>query len=324
MAARLNALFDKKRIALTRARLHAWWEGAAFDAEAAMAAIEAKLAANENQIAGADDALFDELPFEAPPRLAALAALWGEERIRPGDSASEARATGLLGLAPEGVLAVLGPGRFTPIAAIASAHAGKIEVFEWREESIEALKYGVRKAKLEERISVSRIDLEAHVFRQGAYDGLMSADDFAYCGYPPHLAQQILKCLKPGAGALIECYVGFRGPELATAFASSFAEPQVRAHGDILQFFVDAGLKLENDEDLTGEIMNFARRGFKELSGRLAEAELDVHAARELAWEAEAWRARLKLLGQRRLERRRFLVRKPAGDQAENTNAPEG
>ncbi|MEQ1619728.1 MAG: hypothetical protein ABL883_15445, partial [Terricaulis sp.] len=106
MAARLNALFDKKRIALTRARLHAWWEGAAFDAEAAMAAIEAKLAANENQIVGADDELFDELPFEAPPRLAALAVLWGEDRIRPGDSQSEAQAISHLALGADGVLAV--------------------------------------------------------------------------------------------------------------------------------------------------------------------------------------------------------------------------
>ncbi|MEQ1618945.1 MAG: hypothetical protein ABL883_11460, partial [Terricaulis sp.] len=223
-----------------------------------------------------------------------------------------------------GVLAVLGPGRLAPIESVAHAHPGKIDVFEWREESIEALTYGVRKVKLDERIVVSRIDLEAHVFKPSTYDGLVSVDDFAYCGYPPHLAQQVMKCLKPGAAASIECYVGFRGPELATAFASSFAEPQIRAHGDILQFFIDAGLKLENDEDLTGEIMHFARRGFKELSGRLSGAELNVHAARELAWEAEAWRTRLKLLGQRRLERRRFLVRKPAGDQAENANAPGG
>jgi hypothetical protein len=322
MAVRLNALFDKKRVALTRARLRAWWEGEAFDAEAALAEIEAKIAANENQIAGADDELFDELPFDQPPRLASLAALWGEDRVRPGDSAAEAQTITQLALAADGALAVLGPGRFAPIAAIAGVHPGRIDVFEWREESIEALSYGVRKAKLEERVSVSRIDLEAHVFKASAYDGLMSADDFAYCSYPPHLAQQIMKTLKPGAAALIEAYVGLRCPELATAFASSFAEPQILAHGDILQFFVDAGLTLENDEDLTGEIMNYARRGFKELSGRLSGAELDVHAARELAWEAEAWRARLKLLGQRRLERRRFRVRK-AVDQSENTNAPE-
>lgn len=313
MAGGINALFDKRKIALTRARLSAWWEGADFDREAALAAIEAKLAAaNENQLGGADDALFDELPFEPPPRLAALEVIWGEGRIRPGDAAAEALAPMCVGIAPEGVLAVLGAGHSAPLRAFAGGHPGKIEVFEWRDETLEALKYGMRKAALGERVSAARIDLESYVFTPGAYDGLLSIDDFAYSGYPPHLAQQIMKCLKPGAAALIEAYVGFRAAEMATAFASSFAEPQIRAHGDILQFFIDAGLHLEADEDVTEEFMGFARRGFKELGERLAGAQLEVACARELAWEAEAWRMRLKLLAQRRLERRRFLVRKPA------------
>lgn len=313
MVAALNALFDKRRLALTHAKLRAWWQGEAFDEEAARAAIEAKLAAaNENQPGGADEELFDELPFDTPPRLMALAALWGEGRIRPGDAAAEALQPGLLGLAAEDVLAVLGPGHIAPLAALAGAHPGKIEVFEWREETLEALKHGVGKAKLDGRVSVSRIDLEAHVFAPGAYDGLLSFDDFAYCGYPPHLAQQIMKCLKPGACAMLECYVGFPAAELATAFASSFAEPQVRAHGDVLQFFVDAGLVLESDEDLSEQFTGYARSGFKELAARLSDGKLEVLAARELAWEAEAWRMRLKLLAQRRLERRRFFLRKPA------------
>lgn len=325
MAGGINVLFDKRSIALTRARLSAWWEGADFDKEAALAAIEAKFAAiNENQITGADDALFDELPFEPPPRLAALEIMWGEGRIRPGDAATEALAPACVGIAPEGVLAVLGAGHIAPLRAFAGAHPGKIDVFEWRDETLEAMKYGMRKAALGERVSAARIDLEAHVFTPGAYDGLISIDDFAYCGYPPHLAQQIMKCLKPGAAALIEAYVGFRAAEMATAFASSFAEPQIRPHGDILQFFVDAGLQLEADEDVTEEFMGFARSGFKELSGRLADAQLDVGCARELAWEAEAWRMRLKLLAQRRLERRRFLVRKLAEPQSANTNTPAG
>jgi hypothetical protein len=314
MAVALKVLFNKRQLTLARAKLRAWWEGEAYDEAAALAAFEAKLlAANEN--GDADDALFDELPFDWPSRLMALAVLWGQDRVRPGDEADEALEPARLELPPGGVLALLGPGLAAPVAALARAHPGKIEAFEWREETLEGLKYGVRKAGLDSRVAVTRIDLEAHVFAANTYDGLLSLDDFAYCGYPPHLAQQIMKCLKPGARAVVEAYVGLRSPELTSAFASSFAEPQVRAHGDLLQFFNDAGLAIEADEDLTEEFSARARLGFKQLGENLQADEMEVLAARELAWEVETWRVRLKLLAQRRLERRRFVLRKPVVDE---------
>lgn len=309
--AALNALFDKRRLALTRARLRAWWEGEAFDESAAIAEIEASLEA-ANDTGDADAELFDAPEYEEPPRLRALSVLWGENRIRPGDSTADKLEPARIGLAPDGLLAVLGPGHVGPLTAVAGAHPGRIEVFEWREETFEALLSGIARAKLTDRVVAALIDLEAHVFAPNHYDGLLSTDDFAYCSYPPHLAQQIMKCLKPGACAVVEAYVGFRAAELATAFASSFAEPHIRAHGDLLQFFTDAGLVLEADEDLTEEFLQTARESFKSLGERLTAAkELDVTTARELSWEAEAWRMRLRLLAQRRLERRRFTLRKP-------------
>lgn len=330
--AALNALFDKRRLAVTRARLRAWWDGDSFDEASALADIEATLANAET--GDADSELFDEPEYELPSRLTALGLLWGEGRVRPGDAAADKLEPARIGLAPDGLLAVLGPGLIGPIEAVAAVHPGKIEAYEWRDETIEALKVSVRKAKLDERVSVAKIDLEAHVFTPAGFDGLLSIDDFAYCGYPPHLAQQIMKSLKPGACAVVECYVGFKSAELATAFASSFAEPQIRAHGDILQFFIDAGMTLEADEDLTEEFLDTARQSFKQLGDKLKESgALDVAAARELAWEAEAWRMRLKLLQQRRLERRRFILRRPVDGapppaaealpsaQAENENA---
>lgn len=331
MAAK-KALFDKKGVALTRAKLRAWWEGEVFDQEAAVAEIEAKLAAEPaaNEATDAEDELFDELPYELPARLQALAILWGEDRVRPGDATADKLEPARIGLAADGVLAVLGPGLAGPMVAVAGVHTGKIDLFEWREETFDALKHGLKKAKLDERVTAARIDLEAHVFTPGSYDGLLSIDDFAYCGYPPHLAQQIMKCLKPGACAVVESYVGLKTPELATAFASSFAEPQIRAHGDVLQFFADAGFTLEEDEDMTEDFLFTARAAFKQLGERLAAAgKLEVPVARELAWEAEAWRMRLQLLATRRLERRRFILRKPAESvdasaQAENANAPAG
>jgi hypothetical protein len=322
----LNALFDKKRLALTRAKLRAWWEGEEFDEAAALAAFESSAetpaAANSNTEAE----LFDPPPFDMPPRLQALSKIWGEGRLRPGEATGEALEPARIGIAPDGVLALLGPGLVGPVAALAAAHPGKIEVFEWRDEALDALKYGVARANLADRVTVTRIDLEAHVWAVGGYDGLLSIDDFAYCGYPPFLAGQVLKLLKPGACAVVECYVGLPSDDLKTAFASSFAEPQIRAHGDLLQIFRDIGLAVESDEDLTEEFLATARTGFRKLGEVLTGADkIEPAIARELAWEAEAWRVRLKLLSQRRLERRRFTLRKPAEEaQSENANAPAG
>ncbi|MBX9747848.1 MAG: methyltransferase domain-containing protein [Hyphomonadaceae bacterium] len=247
--------------------------------------------------------------------------------MRPGEATAESLEPARIGIAADGVLAILGPGLSAPVETLAAAHPGKIEVFEWREETLETLKHGVKQAKLSDRVNVARIDLEAHVFAAGSFDGIFSIDDFAYCGYPPHLSQQLMKSLKPGACAVVEAYVGLKGDEaLKTAFASSFAEPQIRPHGDVLQVFKDTGFTIEADEDLTDEFLATARQAFKQLGERLQEAgAVEPAAARELAWEAEAWRMRLKLLAQRRLERRRFVLRRPADQaQAENTNAPAG
>lgn len=325
MALAVKTLFSNKKLALTRARFRAWWEGDEFDEAAALAAIEAQLSDEAANDANVENQLFDEPTYELPARLQALAALWGDGRVRPGDATADALEPARLGIAANGVLAVLGPGLAAPVVALADAYAGRIEVFEWREETLDALKHAVAKANLNDRVDIARIDLEAHVFTPAAFDGLVSTDDFAYCSYPPHLAQQVMKALKPGACAIVETYVGLRGEELATAFASSFAEPQIRAHGDLLQFFADAGLALERDEDLTDEFLATARGAFKALGDRLTQGGgLEPAAARELAWEAEAWRMRLKLLAQRRLERRRFTLRRPADVQDANAKAPAG
>lgn len=319
-AAAAKSLFDKRKIALAKARFHAWWEGEHFDEEAALAALDVETAANENADEGVEKVLFE---FEVPPRLAALQLLWGEGRIRPGDEAADGLQVARLGLAPNGVLALLGPGLVGPLGAVAAKHRGRIDVFEWREEALATLKHQIGASGFTDRISVARIDLEAHVLAPNTYDGLFSTDDFAYASYQPHLAQQIMKSLKPGATAVIEAYVGFKAAEFATAFASCFAEPQIRPHGDLLKVLSDTGLVVESDEDITDEFLAIARTGFLGLGQKLADAtKLSVAAARELAWEAEAWKTRLRLLAQCRLQRRRIVVRKPVEDVAPPPETP--
>lgn len=266
--------------------------------------------------------MFDAPTYELPPRLKALEIIWGKDRIRPGDSTADKLDPAAIGLAPDGVLAVLGPGLIGPLGAVAAAHPGPIEAFEWREETLGALKTGIARSGLNERVKVSRIDVEAFAISANAYDALLSTDDFAYCSHPPHLAQKIAKGLKPNGRAVVESYVGFPAAELTTAFATSFAEPAIELHGDLLHVLGEAGLLLEADEDITEAFLETARGAFKQLSERLAtHGDLEPAVARELAWEAEAWRMRIKLLAQRRLERRRFILRKPREDE-DLTSAP--
>jgi hypothetical protein len=320
-AAAANSLFDKRKMALAKARFRAWWEGEQFDEDAALAALEAQaVAANENSSDDLDDELFD---FQTPPRLSALQLLWGAGRIRPGEDGGDGLESARLGLAEGGVLALLGPGLVGPIAAVAEKHPGRIDVFEWREEVIDTLKHGVNSAIFADRINTACIDLEAFTLSPSVYDGIFSTDDFAYSSYPPHLAQQIMKGLRPGACAVIETYVGFKAAEFATAFAASFAEPHIRPHGDIVKFLTDTGLVVESDEDITDEFLALARTSFLGLGEKLADAaKLSVAAARELAWEAEAWKMRLRLLAQCRLQRRRIVVRRPIVE--EETPVVEG
>lgn len=303
---------DKRGVAVARARFTAWWEGADFDPAAAEAAFDARLAAAAANDAGVEADLFK---LEAPPvdlRLEALQRIWGEGRILPGDASVEASFPTQLELPTTAQLAVFGPGLAGPVAALATTHLGEFRVSEWREETQAHLVYGVAKAGLERRIAVAPIDLETFVAPAGGYDGLISFDEFTYADNGARLAQQFMKALKPKASAIIETYAALPGGDLSSAFATSFSEPHLRASGDIQTLLAETGLAVVSHVDVTEEHLANARAGFKRLADALAEGPpLAPGAGRELAWEAEAWRVRMRLLATRRLERRRLLVTRP-------------
>lgn len=318
MAAPLAIFFDKRKRALARARFRAWWEGDEFDEAAAAAAFEQ--AANDVEAAPESDSkpesepeeIFEASPVMLAPRLAALARLWGEGRIMPGDETAEVLEPARLGLDATGVLAIMGPGLIAPLKAFAGAHPGDIAALEWRDETRQVLNEMLKRMNLS-RIVPAPLDLDAWTPAPDIYDGLLSLDEFTYAADAPRLAVQIAKALKPGACAVIETYCAIPTPALQPAFAASFAEPHLRPAGDMAEVFTEAGLGVESNEDISGEHAALARAGFKRLEGALAGAVdggLDAAVMREIAWEAEAWRARIKLLAQKRLERRRIVVRK--------------
>lgn len=303
---------DKRGVAMAQARFKAWWEGADFDPTAAAAVIEAQLAAAAANDPGAEGDLFALEPPPVDLRLEALQRIWGEGRVHPGDPAIEAAHPATLQLAATGTLAIFGPGLSGPVQSIAQIHPGEIRVFEWRDETQAHLRFGLAKAQLDKRVTVSTIDLETFSPPLAAFDALISCDDVTFSDNGARLAQQIMKALKPKARAMIDTYAALPGGDLSPAFAASFSEPHLRASGDIQSMFTDTGLTLVSHDDVTEEHLAAARAGFKRLADALSEGPpLAPGAGRELAWEAEAWRMRMKLLATRRLERRRLVVERP-------------
>jgi hypothetical protein len=293
---------DARGVALARARFRAWWEGAAFDEAAALAAIET--AANDDS---ADSDLFAAPPPPEDPRLDALQRIWGVHRLTPGDEESALPAS--LELSAGAVLGVFGPGLAGPVLSIAETHLGDIRVFEWREETIGHLRHGL--AGHAKRISVSPVDLETFHAPGEAFDGLISLDDFAFADSAQRLAAQYLRALKPKAVALVECYCAEVGTDVAGAFASSFREPQLRPGSALTKLFEETGLRVDADEDVTDAHVEHARLGFRRLGDALrSEGPPSPAAARELGWETESWRHRVRLLNTRRIVRRRFRLAK--------------
>lgn len=306
-ASPLKALFDKRKMALTSARLKAWWDGKDFDVDAFEAALASAPAANDAgaaPLAGEAD-LFDPTP---DPRLQALQWIWGANRLAPGESMMEELVASRLVTPATGILGLSGLGLSQPAIHAAEGHPGELLILEWRSETRAALTAGLKNAGLAARAKVMGFDLETGKVDADSLDGLLSIDDFTYCANPARLAVQFAAGLKPGCGALIEAYTGAAGADIAPAFASAFAEPQVLETARIGELLFEAGLRVEEEEDLTEPHIELARAGLQRVKSGLEGAGLDARALQELAWELETWTVRLRLLERRRLERRGWRV----------------
>ncbi|HWA21403.1 MAG TPA: class I SAM-dependent methyltransferase [Caulobacterales bacterium] len=291
-------LLNPQERALTGAKLRAWWEGEAFDAEAFLAAQEA---APET---ANDPDLTPDL-FDAPRdyRLDALQRLWGEGRIAP-PMAGEGEAYAALGLSAAAEVALLGPGLYADVAPVLSAKA--VKLLEWRSETMAAL---AAASADKANVSVEALDLDVTTLPAEAFDALVSFDEFSYAANPMRLALQIARTLKPGAKALIEIYVGGPDPDFDAAFASAFAEPQIHQHNVIAHALTEAGLDIEADEDVSAVHVAAARAAFHAFSEKAATmGAMPPREAQELHWETQTWRTRLTLLIHARLQRRKFLV----------------
>jgi SAM-dependent methyltransferase len=309
MAMALASLLDPQRLARLRGRLHAWWEGEEFD-ECAFQDADAR-DPRERVVS------VDRVDFPWPPRLAAMIAVWGEHRLRPGSAEEEQGHAIRMKLGHESVLAVIGPGLAEPVIVLARAFAGRVEAFEWRAECAEGLAFGITKANFAGRVGSTLIDLDAHAFKPGGYDGVYSVDDFAFCANAADLAQRIAEALKPGGCAIVETYVREGEGDLGAAFDSSFASTRLRTHRELLSSLTGAGLVVEADDDLTYVHAMAAKDGFASLFARLSDEGAPAGTMAELAIEIKSWRERLPLMLRRRVQRRRLTLRKPKPPQAD-------
>lgn len=313
-ASPLAVLFDKRARALSTARFKAWWDGKTFDQEAFEAQIAAAAAEAANDAAktgaapGAPASEADLFEPEPDPRITALELVWGEGRLTPGDDTMEELAAARVATPDEGLFGVSGAGLAMPVLSVARGFPGRLAVFEWRAETRPALAARLKAAGLAERAPVKAFDLETGQFGDDSLDGLLSVDDFTFCENPARLAVQIARGLKPACGAVIEAYAATPGPDLAPGFASAFAEPQLHSAAKIGELLFEAGLRIEEEEDLTDLHVEWARAGVQRLKAGLDGVKLTPRGLQELAWEMETWRARLRLLDARRMERRGWRV----------------
>lgn len=316
MALAFPPRIDRRGLALAQARFRAWWDGVAFDEAAALAALEAAAAASP-VAEGAD--LFGEDAYTYPPRLEALQLIWGRGRLLPGSDQADSDLLALLTVPADGTLAVLGPGADHPVRAFAASHPGPLAIFEWREEATEALRQTLGKDGLDARCAISAMDVETVLLPAQGFDGIVSLDEFSVCASPSRLATQITKALRPGAEAVIEAYVGTPPQgEIAAAFAAAFCEPQIRPILDLERCFDDAGLFVLDASDQTQAHLDLAIDGFRRLEGQIsklteagdADPLRTAAIMRELAWETDAWRVRIKLLHRGHLVRRRWWVKR--------------
>jgi predicted O-methyltransferase YrrM len=300
MGAVRKTSFGAKIVARTRARLYAWWEGYEYEDPLRFETFDADEPDPHGVTYVASEAIDEPPPYRPPPKVVALDLMWGENRFRPGDEAFDLETTARLKLEPESVLAILGPGLAAPVIAAALRHAGKIDVFEWREDMFEPLQQGIRKALLEGRVTVIPFNLAAPDLPEQHYDGLVSFDDLGDAEASPDLAQHLMKCLKPGARIVVE------------AFALEGAgEERLRTPSQLVSILREVGFNIEARDDLSHNFLIQAQKGFKNLSARLSNnAELEVNEVKELAAEASNWRKRMSSMTQKRLQRWRIVGRR--------------
>lgn len=257
--------------------------------------------------------------IEVPSRVKALQLVWGEGRIAaavPGEAAADLAA---LNLPPKANIALIGGGVAEPAFDLIRGNDFSVTMYEWRGACLAPARRRVAVAGLADRINVKSFDLDAGLLPESAFDAVISRDELIFCFEKKRLVRRIHQGLKLGGVWLGHELVGAQEQLNQTAFATAWADPQIWDEEKLKAIFDERGFVLSEEADESEILRKALRAGLEKLADAVDVLARQAHAAdgeplmqlKELGWEAEATRARARVLGDGSLRRWRFMLRKP-------------
>lgn len=298
-------------------RLGAWWDGRDYspgEEDAAPKSQEKPKA--KTSVAEAKPAKKESLSPVAS-RMAAIETLWGEGRFAPASTELYSRICDVLPELENGMGDVFGVLNSDPawLGQLLAGLGATPVVSEWRPPCADRFK------ETYPDFDLFAGDLDRPAFDPGSLSAAFSQDAFAFADHKPGLAVRMMRSLAPGGQwVVLDTVRGETNGNLAPAFASAWAEPQLPREDEIIEICESAGFELVREgDDVTGDMLQACRKSLKEFGGelenRLSEG-LDkanrVVFMQELGWEAETWKWRERAFAAELIHLKLWKFRKPA------------
>lgn len=249
-------------------------------------------------------------------RIAALEAIWGEGRFGPAGAELYNRITANLPEGASGEERKFGVLNTDPAWVNQFvAELGSVPVIaEWRSSCAN------RYHETHPDFDLITGDLDRPPFEPGSMDLIFSHDAFAYADHKSGLAVRIHRSLAPGGQWIVlDTVRGSATGNLAPAFASAWAEPQLCNPDEIQEICESVGFEVaREEEDVTGDVVQACKtsldRFAAELESRMADklpAVNKIAFMQELGWETESWKWRQRAYAGDLIHARIWKFRKP-------------
>ncbi len=273
------------KIAFTRRKFHAWWEGYAFDAAAERAAIVAR-------IPGAADM------GSRPPEEIVAEIIWGEGRQQPGAPVWTMRFARMLALPVRANAIVLGAGGGAPLDDLKHGTRWKVS--------------GLTRYKNYNRSDLRSYDEALQKLHKASTAGALSFFELHKDPDPVSFTRLAAELLVPGAKAVfVDFTVARKGARLRSCFpAVKYGAP--RTHSEFQSVLRDGGFSISDYGDETGIFMPIIAQGWAgwrrayEAISSLENPSMRADLMRALAGNAHLWAERFDALRSGQLQVTRF------------------